>query len=347
VLFRSVPEVQKLSAQGVKEVVLLGQNVNSYHDTSAEALRDYPEGRYIAAKGFSNMYRSRDGAGARFSDLLEAVADVDPEIRIRFTSPHPKDFPDEVLELIASTPNICKNIHLPAQSGSTNVLKSMRRGYTREAYEELIARVRATIPDITISSDFISGFCGETEEDHLETLSLLRTVQYEQAFMFAYSLREKTHAAYKLEDDVSEAEKLRRLQEVISTFRASMLRNNLAEEGRVHLVLVEGEGRRSTSDAPTLTGRSDGNKRCVIQGSQEASVVDSVEELVDVMSRGGEGAGLARKLMPGDYVVVRVHESKGQTLYCHALAISSLVTFHHAMQKLSRTEKWEHLDWIV
>ena len=155
-----------LSADGVKEVCLLGQNVNSYHDLSDGSKKKYPTTDYSTAAGFRNMYKSRSGPGARFADLLDEVSLVDPEMRVRFTSPHPKDFPDEVLELVKDRPNICASIHLPAQSGSSSVLQRMRRGYTREAYLDLVANMREKIPGVAISSDFISGFCGETEEEH-------------------------------------------------------------------------------------------------------------------------------------------------------------------------------------
>lgn len=141
------------------------------------------------APGFHTVYKSKIG-GARFAQLLESVAGSVPNIRIRFTSPHPKDFPDEVLHVMQAHRNICKNIHLPAQSGSSTVLDRMRRGYTREAYLELVERVRRIMPDVTLSSDFICGFCGETETEFEETLTLLDEVRYQTAYLFAYSMRE-------------------------------------------------------------------------------------------------------------------------------------------------------------
>lgn len=139
-------EIRQLSAEGVKEVMLLGQNVNSYHDGGEYSLATYPNGEYKSASGFRNMYRLRSGAGARFADLLDVVSSVDPEMRIRFTSPHPKDFPDEVLTLISERQNLCNSIHLPAQSGSTSVLDRMRRGYSRETYDELVTKTKELIP---------------------------------------------------------------------------------------------------------------------------------------------------------------------------------------------------------
>lgn len=298
-------EVRRLAGQGVKEVVLLGQNVNSFHDTSTSTASVISGGRYEASEGFSNMYKSRDKAGARFVDLLEAVSRVDEEVRIRFTSPHPKDFPLPLLQLIAERPSICASLHLPAQSGSSTVLHRMRRGYTREAYLALVERAREVIPNVSLSSDFIAGFCEETEDEHLETLSLIEAVGYDQAFLFAYSLRERTHAAYHLQDNVPESDKQRRLAEIIATFRRVAAARNAAEVGREHLVLVEGPSKRSTPDSPTWTGRSDTNKRCIFPYRDVPASV-----------RNGEGRGPMVSLQPGDYVWVRVTEAKAQTLFC-------------------------------
>ncbi|XP_040544192.1 mitochondrial tRNA methylthiotransferase CDK5RAP1 isoform X3 [Gallus gallus] len=180
-------EVKMLSDQGVKEVTLLGQNVNSFRDMSEVQFQS--AAAPVLSRGFSTVYKTKPG-GLRFAHLLDQVSRIDPEMRIRFTSPHPKDFPDEVLQLIQERHNICKQLHLPAQSGSTRVLEAMRRGYTREAYLELVQHVRNTIPGVSLSSDFIAGFCGETEEDHQQTVSLLREVRYSIGFLFAYSMRQ-------------------------------------------------------------------------------------------------------------------------------------------------------------
>eukprot|EP00960_Hanusia_phi_P025188 740130-Hanusia_phi.AAC.1 len=170
-----VEEVKDLSARGYREITLLGQNVNSYWDQT------YAEGSgYLPYPGFNNIYKSRHGSGARFIDLLDKVSAVDSRIRIRFTSPHPKDFPPQLLQLIAERPNLCKSLHMPAQSGSSSVLARMRRGYTREAYMQLIEEAKSTIPGLSISTDIITGFCGETEEEHKETLSLLEEVKFNQ-----------------------------------------------------------------------------------------------------------------------------------------------------------------------
>jgi tRNA A37 methylthiotransferase MiaB len=190
-----------LEEEGIREVILLGQNVNSYHDKSGFEKRKHKfvgdDGSYQTSNaGFSNMFHLRHGEGHRFADLLDAVSALDPELRVRFTSPHPKDYPPALLTLMAERPNICKHLHMPAQSGSTTVLERMRRGYSREAYLELIDDVRRLIPDVAISSDFITGFCGETEEEHLDTISLMDEVQFDQAFMFAYSMRGKVSAKF-------------------------------------------------------------------------------------------------------------------------------------------------------
>jgi len=259
-----IREVEQVSREGkAKDITLLGQNVNSYFDRSAGSKSE--EDNYEVAEGFNDLYKARKGDGARFGELLDRVASVDPSIRIRFTSPHPKDFTDDVLHVIAKHDNICKGIHLPAQCGSDIVLDRMRRGYTKQAYLDLVARARSIIgPRLEISSDFISGFCGETEEDHQETLSLLREVRYTQAFMYAYSERERTRAYHKLKDDVPQDVKMRRLAEVVATFRDTA--RELAKEqiGLEHEVLIEGPSRR---DPNIMQGKTAGIRRCVITDS--------------------------------------------------------------------------------
>lgn len=177
--------------------MLLGQNVNSYWDQSKEFNQGHRN-----SKGFRELYKLRQGKGARFADLLSGVAEAAPNLRIRFTSPHPKDFPPEVLQVISTYPNVCNSIHLPLQSGSDRILEKMRRNYTQQAYLDLVDDIRTTIPDVTITTDIIAGFCGETEKDHQSTLDVIKKVQFDQAFMFAYSLRGKTHAFNNYTDDV-------------------------------------------------------------------------------------------------------------------------------------------------
>ncbi|NXM21459.1 CK5P1 protein, partial [Ploceus nigricollis] len=300
-------EVKMLSDQGVKEVTLLGQNVNSFRDLSEVQFQS------VAApglsRGFRTVYKAKPG-GLRFSHLLDQVSRIDPEMRIRFTSPHPKDFPDEaiklsetspdhlpqVLQLIQERHNICKQLHLPAQSGSTRVLEAMRRGYTREAYLELVHHVRDSIPGVSLSSDFITGFCGETEEDHLQTVSLLREVRYNVGFLFAYSMRQKTRAYHRLQDDVPADVKKRRLEQLIATFREEAARANAALVGQAQLVLVEGPSKRSASE---LCGRNDGNIKVIFPDT----------ELEDAAKCGAPG-----RAQPGDYVMVKVTSASSQTL---------------------------------
>lgn len=289
-------EVHTLAEQGVKEVTLLGQNVNSYADFTHSS--DWKT-HYPYAEGFSSVYKPKRENAVAFAELLDRLADANPEVRFRFTSPHPKDFPDELLHVISSRPNVCSNIHLPAQSGSTRMLEIMKRGHTREAYLNLVDRIRSLIPDVTLSTDMIAGFCGETEEDHQQTLSLLREVEYDQAFLYAYSRREKTHAARHLADDVPEEVKARRLRECISLFRESLGRKNQNEVGRLHLVLVENISRK---DDAMLTGRTDTNKRVVFPTT-------------DV------------QLAPGDYAAVHVVSSTAATLRGRALKRSSIASF--------------------
>ncbi|KAJ3602220.1 hypothetical protein NHX12_029979, partial [Muraenolepis orangiensis] len=230
-------EVRLLSDQGVKEVTLLGQNVNSYRDLSEEQFRG-PDPTLLS-RGFRTLYRSKQG-GLRFADLLDRVSRVDPDMR--------------VLKLIAERGNICKQIHLPAQSGSSPVLKAMRRGYTREAYLDLVENIKRIVPGVSLSSDFMAGFCGEMEEDHLQTLSLIRDVGYSVGFLFAYSMRKKTHASHALQDDVPGEVKQRRLEELISAFRQEAARVNGALVGSTQIVLVEGESKRSARDLCGRTG---------------------------------------------------------------------------------------------
>nr|XP_061814096.1 mitochondrial tRNA methylthiotransferase CDK5RAP1-like [Nerophis lumbriciformis] len=288
-----IEEVRILSDQGVKEVTLLGQNVNSYRDTSEEQFCGATPTKL--SRGFKTVYRPKLG-GLRFSDLLDKVSQVNPNMRIRFTSPHPKDFPDEVLHLIAERKNICKQIHLPAQSGSSRVLKAMRRGYTRETYLELVQNIRNIIKDVSLSSDFISGFCGETEEDHQQTLSLIREVGYNIGFLFAYSMRKKTHAFHSLKDDVAPDVKQRRLEECISVFRKEAARVNATLIGSTQLVLVEGESKRSAKE---LCGRTDSNMRVIFPRKNVA--VHSAESNMDA-------------IMAGDFVLVKILSASSQSL---------------------------------
>lgn len=193
--------------------------------------------------GFNELYKLRQSQGAKFADLLHELANEAPEVRFRFTSPHPKNFPLNLLQLIAETPNICNSIHLPAQSGSTSMLKRMRRNHSRESYLELVDRIRSEIPGVSISTDMIVGFCDETEQEFQDTLSLVEQVQYDFGFLFAYSMRERTHAHRRMEDNVPQKVKNERLQELIRVFREHQLVRNKAEIGTHQLVLVDGRGK--------------------------------------------------------------------------------------------------------
>ncbi|OCT62707.1 CDK5 regulatory subunit associated protein 1 L homeolog isoform X1 [Xenopus laevis] len=296
-----IEEVRMLSSQGVKEVTLLGQNVNSYCDSSSVQFPNV--GSPSLSRGFSTIYKHKKG-GLRFVDLLDKVSQIDPEMRIRFTSPHPKDFPDEVLQLIAERHNICKQIHIPAQSGSNRVLESMRRGYSKEAYLDLIQNIRESIPGVSLSSDFITGFCQETEEDHQQTLSLLREVSYNAAYLFAYSMRKKTRAYHRLQDDVPPEVKQRRLEELISVFREEAERVNKRTVESTQLVLVEGPSKRSPAE---LCGRNDGNTKVIFSETPKA-----------------DNLALENKIQPGDYVLVKITSSSSQSLKGTLLGLTTL-----------------------
>ncbi|CAL1548924.1 unnamed protein product, partial [Lymnaea stagnalis] len=284
-----VEEINILSEQGVKNVTLLGQNVNSYRDLSMEAGDQNSESTQLST-GFSTVYKPKTG-GLRFAALLKAVAEVNPEMRIRFTSPHPKDFPDEVLQTMLNYPNICKQIHLPAQSGNSDVLASMGRGYTREAYLLLVQHIRSILPGVSLSSDFIAGFCGETEEAHQDTLSLIDIVKYNYAFCFPYSMRQKTKAYHRLQDNVPKDVKSRRHLELFDRYRVHADIRHKSLIGEKQLVLVEGESRKSSLD---LSGLNDANTRVVFP-----SIPLGSENLHP---------------QPGDYVVVEITSGSSLTL---------------------------------
>lgn len=229
-------EVKVLSEQGIKEITLLGQNVNSYRDLTSDPNRTFQTN---LVPGFKTVYKSKLG-GSRFGELLERIATAVPDVRIRFTSPHPKDFPDDVLNVIKQYPNICNNIHLPAQSGNTNVLERMRRGYTREAYMELVEQIKDIIPNVGLSSDFICGFCSETDEEFMDTISLMRAVKYNVAYLFEYSMREKTTAHRRYKDDVEDSVKNQRLKEMVTVYREEATKLQAKFVGQKQLILVEG-----------------------------------------------------------------------------------------------------------
>ncbi len=240
-----VRECQELVADGYKEVTLLGQNVDSYLWSGGGLKKD-----------FNKLSPQQKAASVNFAQLLALVAQVSPELRIRFSTSHPKDMTDEVLHTMAKYENICKYIHLPVQSGNSRILDLMNRGYTREWYIDRIDAIRNIIPDCGISMDIISGFCSETDQEHKDTLSLMEYVKYDFGFMFNYSERPNTQAQRKLEDDVPEKIKKKRLTEIIDLqMKHSLVRNKL-HVGKVHKVLVEGVSKKSEND---LYGRNTQN----------------------------------------------------------------------------------------
>ena len=266
-----VDECKELEQQGFREITLLGQNVNSYDDN-----------------------------GHDFSDLLARVAGAVPGTRIRYTTSHPQDFNQKLVDTMAAYDNICKYIHLPIQSGSDRILKLMNRTYTRAHYMSIIEMIRRAMPDAALSTDIIVGFCTETLEDHEMTKSIMREVEYEGAYMFNYSPRPNTRAWNTLADDVPNEEKTRRLQEIIWVQNETATRKNLTEIGHEHTVLIEG---RSKKDAAEWKGRTDTNKTVIfpredaepaeyrqvrITRSNSATLFG---ELVDVAHRPGAGDG--------------------------------------------------------
>ncbi|GMT19251.1 hypothetical protein PFISCL1PPCAC_10548 [Pristionchus fissidentatus] len=288
-----VDEVRRLRDEGVKQITLLGQNVNSYRDTSESSISLGVDSKMV--DGFSTVYGQKSG-GRSFATLLDNVSRVDDEMRIRFTSPHPKDFPTEVITLIKERKNICNQIHLPAQSGDDKVLEAMGRGYSRETYLSLVSHIKNVIPDVCLTSDFIAGFCGETEEAHQNTLNLIREVDYSFCFVFPYSMREGTRAHRRLVDDVPEEIKMKRHEELASVFREVTLRRNLSRIGETELVLVEGRSKRS---ANAVSGRSDGG------------IVVIIEER-------------DKKIHAGDYVVAKITGGTSQTMIGEYISHSSI-----------------------
>lgn len=252
-----VREAEQLVAEGYREVTLLGQNVDSY--------------------------RHEDTG---FAQLLERVARVDPLLRVRFSTSHPKDMTDEVLHTMAAYPNICNFIHLPVQSGNSRILELMNRGHSREWYLQRIARMRELIPGIGLSTDIITGFCSETEEEHQDTLSLMAEVGYDSAFMFFYSERPGTPAAKKLADDVPLEVKKRRLAEIVELQNRLSRESNARDLGRTVQVLIEGDSKRSAAD---WAGRNDQNKMVVFPKTDAP-------------------------LQPGQYVNVKITHTTGATL---------------------------------
>ncbi len=244
-----VGDVEKLVDQGFKEVVLLGQTVNSYHDNNAD-----------------------------FGDLLYAIGDVNGLERVRFTSPHPADATDSMIDAMASSPTVCKHLHLPLQSGSAEVLERMRRTYTAEEYRNLVSKLRERIPDIAITTDIIVGFCGETEEAFMETYKMMADIRYDSAFMFKYSEREGTLAHKAFPDDVPEPVKGERLERIVQLQENISAEINRDTVGDTVAVLIEGESRR---DADKYHGKTDGFKTAVFPKALDTKIGDVVNVRID------------------------------------------------------------------
>mgnify|MGYP003483377897 FL=1 len=234
-----VDEARDVFSKGYKEVTLLGQNVDSYN------------------------WKPAEGKGCDFPELLEMVARISPELRVRFATNHPKDISDELIETMARHDNICNHIHLPVQSGSDRLLEKMRRRYTAEWYLERVAMIREVLPGCGITTDVIAGFCSETEEDHQQTLELFRKVGFDYAYMFYYSERPGTLAARHYPDDVPLDVKTRRLNEIIALQSELSLKSNQNDIGKTFRVLVEGPSKKNPEE---LCGRSGSNKMCVFPG---------------------------------------------------------------------------------
>ena len=263
-----VREACDLFSKGYKEVTLLGQNVDSY------------------------IWKSPDG-DVDFADLLASVAAISPDLRVRFSTSHPKDISDKVILTMSEHDNICRHIHLPVQSGSDVMLEKMRRRYTREWYLGRVAKIREVMPDCAITTDIIAGFCGETLSDHEDTLSVMRAVGYDYAYMFQYSERPGTLAALKYPDDVPAEEKTRRLNEIIALQNELSLESNRRDVGKTFKVLVEGPSRRDPADS---CGRASNNKMCVFPSAVPEKGISACAA--------------------GDYVNVKVLSCTSATLIC-------------------------------
>jgi tRNA-2-methylthio-N6-dimethylallyladenosine synthase len=272
-------EAKELFSKGYKEVTLLGQNVDSYLWYGKEGLK----------KNYENLSEEEKAQSMNFAQLMEQVALISPELRVRFSTSHPKDITDEFLEIMAKYDNICKYIHLPFQSGNTRVLEKMNRGYSREWYMGRIDKIKEVMPDCAISADIIAGFCSETEEEHKDTLSLMEYVKYDFAYMFKYSERPNTAAQRKFEDDVPEEDKSRRLAEIVALQRQHSLEAHQDYVGGTYEVLVEKVSKKSDQE---LAGRT----------SQNTVVVFP-----------------KKHFKVGDYVQVKVNDCTGGTLLGEAL----------------------------
>jgi tRNA-2-methylthio-N6-dimethylallyladenosine synthase len=270
-------EAQELHQQGYKEVCLLGQNVDSYLWYGGGPKKD-----------FKKLTPEEQASSVNFAQLLEMVAQISPEMRIRFSTSHPKDITDDVLFAIKKYDNVCNYIHFPAQSGNSRILEKMNRTYDREWYDMKLNRIREVLPDCGVSCDIISGFCSETEEEHQDTLDLMRKAEFDFSYMYFYSERPGTLAAKKYEDDVPEEVKKRRLSEIIAVQNEVSKIKNKAREGKVFTVLVEGESKKSKED---WMGRTDQNITCVFPKAhyQKGDYVDVLIERSTTTTLIGKG----------------------------------------------------------
>jgi tRNA-2-methylthio-N6-dimethylallyladenosine synthase len=273
-----IEECKDLFAKGYREVTLLGQNVDSYRWN-------------LSSKG---EIKDVSMPTTNFAQLMEMVALTSPDLRVRFSTSHPKDMTDEVLEMMAKYENICNYIHLPVQSGNSAVLERMNRSYTREWYMDRINAIKRIVPNCAISTDIISGFCGETDEEHFETLSLMDEVKYDYAYMFKYSERPKTLAERRFEDDVPEAVKSKRLTEIVDKQQAHSLYNNKRQIGNVDKVLVEGFSKRSKEH---MCGRNDKNSMIIFPKGD---------------------------FVKGQYVMVKINDCTSATLFADVVEILPL-----------------------
>ena len=271
-----VREACDVFAKGYKEVTLLGQNVDSY------------------------LWKNPDDPQEQvdFADLLSMVAEISPELRVRYSTSHPKDISDKVIDMMAKYDNVCRHIHLPVQSGSHVLLEKMRRRYTREWYLDRVARIRQAMPDCAITTDIIAGFCGETEQDHQDTLDIMRRVKYDYAYMFQYSERPGTLAARNYPDDITPQEKTLRLNEIIALQNELSLESNKRDVGKTFKVLIEGTSRRNDEE---LCGRTTTNKMCVFPA------------LLATESNPADGH---KFFNVGDYTTVKVLSCTSATLIC-------------------------------
>jgi tRNA-2-methylthio-N6-dimethylallyladenosine synthase len=274
-----IAEAKDLFDRGYREVTLLGQNVDSYKWSEEENNK-----AWLEKNGISKI--------VNFANLLEMVANVHPDLRVRFSTSHPKDITDEVLYTMAKYENICNYIHLPVQSGNSRILELMNRGYTREWYLQRVKKIREILgEDCGLSSDMIAGFCTETDEEHADTLSLMDSVQYDYSYMFYYSERPGTLAAKKYADDISLEVKKKRLDEIIKKQNELSLKRNQLDIGKVHKVLVEGTSRRSDEQ---LQGRNTANKVVIFPKENKTK-----GEYVNVLVESCTGGTLMGRLVGG------------------------------------------------